>query len=211
MTLRIAPLTPEELDRHLLDIADLRIRIFAAFPYLYDGDRDYEARYLATYRDASGAIVVGAWDGDRLVGASTGTPLEQHSDDFAAAFAGPALPVEDIFYCAESVLLPEYRGQGAGHRFFELREDHARALGRHWSAFCAVIRPPDHPARPPDYRPLDEFWRGRGYAPLEGAIARFAWRDHGEAEESDKLLQFWIRRLDSPAADAADPSTGDPP
>lgn len=199
MTLRIAPMTPEELDRHLWDVADLRIKVFAAFPYLYDGDRDYEARYLRTYRDSPSAIVVGAWDGDRLVGASTGTPMEDHAEDFAHAFAGPALPITDIFYCAESVLLPEYRGQGAGHRFFDLREEHARRLGRHWSAFCSVIRPPDHPDRPADYRPLDAFWRARGYSPLEGAVATFAWRDHGDDRETDKQLQFWIRRLEPEA------------
>jgi GNAT superfamily N-acetyltransferase len=196
MSLRIAAMTPGEFDRHLWDIADLRIRVFADFPYLYDGDRAYEARYLATYRESRAAIVVGAWDGNRLVGASTGTPMEDHAADFAAAFAGPALPIGDIFYLAESVLLPEYRGQGAGHRFFDLREAHARAIGRHWTAFCAVIRPPDHPARPEGYRPLDAFWQARGYAPLEGSVARFAWRDHGDRDESDKLLQFWIRRLD---------------
>lgn len=195
MSLRVAPMTREEIERHLWDLADLRIRVFAAFPYLYDGDRAYEARYLATYRESEAAIVVGAWDGERLVGASTGTPMEDHASDFAAAFAGPALPIHDIFYCAESVLLPEYRGRGIGHAFFDLREAHARDLGRRWSAFCAVIRPPDHPARPPDYRPLEPFWRARGYEPLEGAVARFAWRDHGEAAESDKLMQFWIRPL----------------
>jgi GNAT superfamily N-acetyltransferase len=197
MTLRIEAMSREELDRHLWDLADLRIRVFADFPYLYAGDRGYEARYLATYRDSPRAIVVGAWDGERLVGASTGTPMEDHSDDFAAAFAGPALPIGDIFYCAESVLLPAYRGRGVGHRFFDLREAHALAIGRRWSAFCAVIRPPDHPARPENYRPLDPFWRARGYAPLEGAVARFSWRDHGDAEATDKLLQFWIRRLDN--------------
>jgi GNAT superfamily N-acetyltransferase len=194
-SLRVEPMTRAEIDRHLWDIADLRIRVFAAFPYLYDGDRDYEARYLATYRENPDAIVVGAWDGDRLVGASTGTPMEAHSEDFAAAFAGPALPIRDIFYCAESVLLPEFRGRGAGHRFFDLREAHARRLGRRWSAFCAVIRPPDHPDRPPDYRDLEPFWRARGYEPLEGAIAHFAWRDHGDDHETDKPLQFWIRAL----------------
>jgi GNAT superfamily N-acetyltransferase len=195
MSLRVAPMRREEIERYLWDLADLRIRVFAAFPYLYDGDRAYEARYLATYRESEAAIVVGAWDGERLVGASTGTPMEDHASDFAAAFAGPALPIHDIFYCAESVLLPEYRGRGIGHVFFDLREAHARNLGRRWSAFCAVMRPPDHPARPPDYRPLEPFWRARGYEPLEGAIARFAWRDHGESAESDKLMQFWIRPL----------------
>jgi GNAT superfamily N-acetyltransferase len=140
--------------------------------------------------------VVGAWDGGALVGASTGTPLEQHDDQFAAAFVGTGIATRTVFYCAESVLLPRYRGRGVGKAFFDLREAHARAMGRRWSAFCAVIRPIDHPARPPDYRPLARFWSARGYRVLPGVIAKFRWKDHGDAGETEKDLQFWIRDLE---------------
>jgi GNAT superfamily N-acetyltransferase len=195
MTLLVAPMSRDELAGNLDGLADLRIRVFADWPYLYDGDRDYEARYLGTYLDSAGGIVVGARDGDRLVGAATGTPLEDHADEFGAALATSGIPLTQVFYCAESVLLPEYRGRGIGHRFFDLREAHARALGRRYACFCAVVRPADHPARPADYRPLDGFWRSRGYAPLPGAIARFRWKDHGNTRETEKPMQFWLRDL----------------
>lgn len=195
MTLRVEALRGPALEAALEDVARLRITVFRDFPYLYDGDLDYERRYLAPFRTSAGAIVVGAFDGARLVGAATGAPMEDHAGEFAAAFAGTGLNLSDIFYCAESVLLPEYRGRGIGHRFFDIREAHSAALGRHHVAFCAVQRPADHPARPADYRPLDGFWRRRGYAPLPGVVAHFAWKDLGEAAESLKPLQFWIRRL----------------
>jgi GNAT superfamily N-acetyltransferase len=195
MSLRIAPMSRDELAGNVDGLADLRIRVFAAWPYLYDGDRDYEARYLRTYLDSPRSVVVGAWDGDRLVGAATGTPLEDHAAEFAEAFEGSGIPLTQVFYCAESVLLPEYRSRGAGHRFFDLREAHARALGRRYGCFCAVVRPADHPARPADYRPLDGFWKSRGYAPLPGAIARFHWKDHGNTRETEKPMQFWLRDL----------------
>lgn len=185
----------DQVTPHLHDVAQLRISVFADWPYLYDGDLTYEAQYLRHYEQAAGAIVAAAFDGDRLIGAATGTPLTDHADDFAAAFAGSGYDLGDIFYCAESVLLPHYRGQGLGHRFFDAREDHARALGYKYSAFCAVQRPADHPARPAEYRSLDEFWRGRGYAPLPGVQAQFSWRDLGDADETLKPLQFWLRKL----------------
>ena len=188
-------LTGAALEAALPDVARLRIAVFRAYPYLYDGDAEYEERYLQVYRDSDAAILVGAYDGDTLVGAATGTPMEDHAADFGAALAECGVPLERIFYCAESVLLPEYRGRGIGHRFFDLREDHARALGRTHTAFCGVVRPEDHPARPAEYRPLDAFWRKRGYAPVEGAIAHFRWKELGEAEESDHALQFWMRAL----------------
>jgi GNAT superfamily N-acetyltransferase len=92
-------------------------------------------------------------------------------------------------------LLPDYRGHGIGHRFFDLREDHARRLSLDKSAFCGVIRPADHPLRPEGYAPLDGFWRKRAYRPLAGVVARFRWKDLDAAEETEKPLQFWIRTL----------------
>jgi GNAT superfamily N-acetyltransferase len=197
--LRVTTMARAEIAAHLRDLAELRIRVFAEYPYLYDGDLTYERRYLRAYAESAGAIVVGAWDGPRLVGAATGTPMEDHADEFAQAFAGLDFAVGDIFDCGESVLLPEYRGRGVGHSFFDLREAHARELGRHWSAFCAVVRPQDHPARPVRYRPLDDFWRRRGYRQLPGAIARLRWKDIGKPDETEKPMQFWIRSLEGPA------------
>ncbi len=177
------------------DVACLRINVFHAWPYLYDGDLEYERKYLQSYIDSDRAIVVGAFDADTLVGASTGAPLEDHAEDFAAAFEGSGLRLSDIFYCAESVLLPQYRGQGVGHAFFDQREAHARALGFSKCSFCSVVRPDDHPMRPDHYRPLDGFWRARGYVPLPGVVAQFSWKDRGNDGETLKPLQFWIRDL----------------
>jgi len=100
-----------------------------------------------------------------------------------------------VFYCAESVLRPAYRGQGIGHAFFDAREAHARNHGFTACAFCAVIRPEDHPARPANARTLDPFWRARGYSPLDGVIAAFSWKDLGDRAETRKPLQFWMRQL----------------
>lgn len=193
--MRVEALNGAALEAALNDVASLRITVFRDWPYLYDGDLDYERAYLQPYRNNPRAIVVGAFEDDRVIGAATGTPLEDHAEEFARAFAPSGLDLSEIFYCAESVLLPGYRGQGIGHRFFDLREAHAKALGRRAVAFCAVQRPTDHPARPSDARTLDAFWRGRGYCPLPGVIALLSWRDIHEARASYKPLQFWIRTL----------------
>lgn len=191
----VRALTGAELERHLDDVARLRIAVFRDWPYLYDGTLDYEREYLKTYRDNPGALLVGAFDAGILVGASTSTFMEDHAEAFAAPLRQIGLPVDKILYGAESVLLPAYRGQGLGHRFFDLREAHARAHGRTHVAFCSVIRPADHPLRPAQYRTNDAFWMGRGYAPLPGVIAEFAWKDLGAEGETVKPLQFWMRAL----------------
>lgn len=195
MTVRIEPIRGKALEAALPDIARLRIEVFRAFPYLYDGDAAYEERYLRPYIDSPDAIVVGAWDGDDLVGAATGTPMEDHADEFGTPFTAAGYDLKTIFYCAESVLLPGYRGQGIGHAFFDHREAQARSLNRTHVTFCAVARPNDHPARPNRYQPLDPFWRKRGYAPLDRITTTFGWKDIGETAETQKQMQFWMRSL----------------
>ena len=195
MSLTFETLTGGALDAALDDVAGLRIEVFRAFPYLYDGDVVYERRYLESYRNNPQAILVVARDSGRIVGASTGTPLVQHDDAFAAPLVDAGYSPEEVFYCAESVLLAAYRGQGAGHTFFDAREAHARALGARYSVFCTVERADDHPARPADYRDLVPFWTKRGYAPIPGAVARFSWREVGETAQSEHRLPFWGRTL----------------
>ncbi|MHA6325738.1 GNAT family N-acetyltransferase [Roseivivax sp. CAU 1753] len=176
-------------------VAALRIALFREFPYLYDGDAAYERAYLQPYIDSRDAVVIGAYDGDRLVGAATGTPMEDHAEAFAAAFANTGHDLSTMFYCAESLLLPEYRGQRIGHLFFDMREEHARALGRTQSCFCSVLRPETHPLRPADYRSHTAFWRQRGYVPLPGVVASFRWKDVDQDTETQHDMQFWAREL----------------
>ncbi len=180
---------------YLDDVAALRIAVFRDWPYLYDGTLDYERQYVASYRDHPGALLVGAFDLGRLVGASTSTPMEDLSAEFAAPFNARGIPRDHVLWGPESVLLPAYRGQGIGHRFFDFREAHARALGRSHVAFASILRPVDHPSRPAGARTNDAFWRGRGYAPLEGVVVQFIWKDLGGVGETAKTLQVWMKTL----------------
>ena len=191
----VRALTGPALEAALDGVAALRIAVFRDWPYLYDGNLAYERDYLKTYRDNPGALLVGAFHHGRLVGASTSTLMEDHAEAFSAPFRALGLALENILYGAESVLLPEYRGIGLGHRFIDLREAHARVMGRSHVAFCSVKRRADHPAKPENARTNDAFWLGRGYTPLPGVIAEFSWKDLGDASESVKPLQFWMREL----------------
>jgi GNAT superfamily N-acetyltransferase len=195
MTIRVEPLTGAALKTALPDLARLRIAVFRAWPYLYDGDAAYEARYVRAYAESANAVIVGCYDGDRLVGAATAAPMEDHAEEFAAPLKARGHALSDILYCGESVLLPEYRGRGVGHAFFDRREAHGRALGRRFACFCGVVRDPDDPRRPGNYAPLDPFWRKRGYEKLDGVTASYSWREIGADEESDHVMQVWMRRL----------------
>jgi GNAT superfamily N-acetyltransferase len=179
---------------YIADLARLRIEVFRAFPYLYEGSEDYEASYLATYAASPESLFVLALDAGRIVGASTGVPMTDAPDVFKAPFTKADIDPASIFYFGESVLSTQYRGRGLGVRFFEEREAYARRLGRFgWCAFCAVERPYNHPLRPADYVPLDNFWTKRGYEHRADLRTMLAWQDIGEGEETEKPMSFWLK------------------
>jgi GNAT superfamily N-acetyltransferase len=182
---------------HLPAVAALRMQVFRTFPYLYDGDMDYERKYLAAYAASADSVFVLAFDGGTVVGASTGIPLAQDDAAFQAPFSRRGLRVADVFYFGESVVLPAYRGLGLGHAFFDAREAQARALGFATTAFCAVDRADDDPRRPADYRPNDAFWRKRGYARQPGMTVRLSWRKVGSDRETGNELTFWLRQWET--------------
>ena len=186
-----------DLQARLDDVARLRVAVFRDWPYLYAGDMDYERGYLAAYAASADSVFVLAFDGDSVVGASTGIPLADDDDAFQAPFRARGHGVDDVFYFGESVLLPAYRGRGIGHAFFDGREAHARALGGFiTTAFAAVDRNADDPRRPAGYRDNEAFWHKRGYVRQPGLTMQLDWDEIGTGEIAHPLT-FWTRPLEA--------------
>ena len=185
-----------QIEPYLDAVAALRIAVFRDWPYLYAGDRDYEKRYLATYAKSPESLFVLAFDGQRVIGASTGIPLADETAAFQKPFLDRGIALGDVFYFGESVLLREYRGHGLGHRFFEEREGYARRLGRFaLTAFCAVERDAGDPRKPQDFRPNDVFWNKRGYTRQEDMFCTIEWQEIGASAPTPHQLRFWLRPL----------------
>jgi GNAT superfamily N-acetyltransferase len=183
-----------EINDYIDDLARLRIEIFKGFPYLYEGDLDYERRYLAHYLDSKDSVLVVALDGSHVVGVSTGMPMVDADEAFQRPFIELGYDIERVFYFAESVLDESCRGQGIGVRFFDEREAHVQRLGRFdWMCFAAIVRSPDHPMQPADYRLLHDFWRKRGYERRPEMRATFRWKEVGSTEENQHVMEYWIK------------------
>lgn len=177
-------------------LAALRIAVFRGFPYLYEGTPAYEQAYLEIYARSEQALLFAVFDGAQMIGATTCIPLSDETEEVQAPFLKAGMDVAEIFYFGESLLLPAYRGLGLGHRFFDEREAHAAQFGTFRSTcFCAVERPNDHPMRPPDYRPLDEFWAKRGYVKAPDLTTAFSWPDLGETVSTPKKMTYRLRML----------------
>ena len=199
LTIRRLTGSDPELRAFLPDLARLRIEVFRDFPYLYDGTVEYEEKYLETYTECPESIVVLVLDGEKAVGATTGLPMDAETEEFRKPFVEAGHDPARIFYCAESVLLPAYRGRGVYPKFFAEREGHARGLGRFdLCTFCCVQRPEDHPLRPADYVPLDRIWSKFGYVKHPELTTTYDWKDVDTAEETAKPMVFWLKSLREP-------------
>lgn len=191
---RVVNVVGAAIDAYLPALADLRIRVFREWPYLYDGDVEYEARYLQTYSRSPHSLFVLALAGDEVVGCATGIPLRDASAECQAPFLAAGMDLQSVYYFGESVLDRRYRGTGLGHRFFDAREAHARSFpGLRYTAFCAVQRAADDPRRPPLARPLDAFWQARGYTRHGELVTRFVWKELDAEEPVANTMAFWMR------------------
>jgi GNAT superfamily N-acetyltransferase len=198
VTVRIITSVGEAVRPHLPELARLRIAVFRDYPYLYDGDMAYEQRYLEAYARSRRSVFVLALDGEDVVGCSTGIPLVDEIPAIQQPFVEHGLVLGEVFYFGESVLLPAYRGQGIGHRFFDARERHARSFpGYRMTAFCAVERAANDPRQPAGYRPNDAFWSGRGYRRQDDMFCTLEWTEIDALQASAHRLRFWTRPLDA--------------
>lgn len=196
MPIKISQVSGAALTNWVDDLARLRIQVFREYPYLYDGSEAYERDYLSTYIHSDNAVAFLALDGAKVVGASTGLPMVNETAEFKQPFIEQDYDPAHVFYCGESVLLPEYRGRGIYKSFFHGRESYARALGGFAHiCFCGVVREAGHVLCPEDYQPLDAVWRHFGYRPMPELITHYSWKDIDQSEETQHPMMFWLKDL----------------
>lgn len=189
-------LSGEQARAFVEELAHLRLKVFFDFPYLYEGNLDYEKDYLETYFKAKHSFVFLVEDQGKIVGATTSIWAEEEVENFKKPFQDNGIDPKTVFYFGESVLLNEYRGQGLGKIFFDERERFARSLPFiKVLSFCAVVREDTHPLRPSNYRPLDTFWHSQGFRKAEGIVSHYEWKDRDQNQSTFKDMQFWTKTL----------------
>jgi len=194
--IQIVPFKGKEVAKLIPEIAKLRIEVFAEYPFLYEGDLDYEKRYLNKFTEMEDSIAVAAFDGKKLVGVSTGYPFRCEDEALQKVFLDSGRNPDEYFCYGESVLLKPYRGQGLANAFYSEREKHVREMGR-FSKICFFTskRPEDDPRRPADYRPLDGLWKKWGFIKHDHLVGKVSYKEIGESAESPKEMVFWIKEL----------------
>jgi GNAT superfamily N-acetyltransferase len=195
-SLRIETRTGGQIMPLLRELAALRTRVFREWPYLYDGDENYESEYLKSYARSERAMLAVAYDGETVIGASTCMPMTDAGANVAGSVAAHGLDPQHFFYFGESVLLPAYRGHGLGVGFFAAREAHVLADGIcDHALFYAVRREPNHPARPANATSLEGFWAHRGFTQAKGLSCTMRWKEISFPAEVENTLDAWVKTL----------------
>ncbi|MFJ4155883.1 GNAT family acetyltransferase [Pseudomonas sp. NPDC089752] len=178
------------------ELARLRLTVFREFPMLFDSTAEYEAEQIGIYAQSGRSLVVLAVEAGQVVGAATGLPLVDVGAEFQQPFLAQGRDPASVYFFGESLVLPKYRGQGLGVRFFIERESYAHKLAEFdYCAFSTVERPGGHPLRPANYKPLHGFWRNRGFLHEPSLRTSCSWRDLRDSQQSAKILSFWLKPL----------------
>ncbi|MCI5072010.1 GNAT family N-acetyltransferase [bacterium] len=185
-----------QINAYFEDLAHLRITIFREFPYLYEGSYAEEKQYIKTYQNSKKSLLVLAKHNDQIIGATTCIPMADETEEFYQSFLDYKIDISQVFYFGESVILKEFRGNKIGHEFFKLRESHAKQHMQDlkYTSFCAVDRAKDHPLRPDDYTPLNNFWQRMGYKKHDDMKVYYSWKDVDRQQEDTKAMTVWLKQ-----------------
>ncbi|MBI3774365.1 MAG: GNAT family N-acetyltransferase [Gammaproteobacteria bacterium] len=191
-----------EIGAFIEPLGRYRIEIFREFPYLYDGDMEYERHYLSRYLQSDESFLLLGQDASGIACACTGIPLAHEMEEFKAPFVDRGAPVTDKFYLGEIMIRKDLRGQGLGTRVMNLAlSTIARARKYQNVVLCTVIRPSSHPLKPADYTFNDNLWRHAGFSKLTDFTVLFPWKDLGDAAETLKPMCYWLKPLNQNDAD----------
>lgn len=196
MNVTFKHLSGTELVNYFDELASLKITVFKEFPYLYEGNIDYEKDYLQVYQNSQNSKVILAFVEGRIIGATTCIALIDESKEFQDTFIRQDFDIQKIMYFGESIILKECRGNKIGHEFFKFRENLAKEIipDLEYITFCSVDRPLDHPLRPSNFQGLDNFWNRLGYERIEHMKVYYLWKDLDKDHKDEKAISVWVKK-----------------
>jgi len=193
MSLALQTISGQEIARHIEALGQFRIDIFRDYPYLYEGEMQYERDYLARYSQCNQSLLLLAEDSAGVAAACTAIPLLTETEDFRAPFT--KAEQEEFFYIGEVMVRSDYRHQGMGSQMLAKMINLIEQQGFRKICLYTVDRGQNHPTKPADYFPPDRLWQKFNFT-TNGQQVHFSWKDIGDAQASRKPMNVWVRSAD---------------
>lgn len=190
-----------QLQPHLSDVAEFRVKHFRNYPYLYDGNLDYEKNYLAGLANDKKSLLIKAYDSNNhLIAVSTSVPLVTGSDILKSAtesFATAGYDPGSIYYYGEIIIEPQYRGFGISAIIYKMQDDYAKLNKFKFIALATVIRSDNDLRKPANHQPSDPIWNRFGFTKTN-IIFDYDWptiqSDFLTENESHKMV-YWLKKI----------------
>ncbi len=186
----------ESIGPFLEDITDLCLTIYKEYPYCYEGTKEEYFPFIEYYAQSDHGIACLLFDSNRPVGVAIGMPMSEMREKYKAPFtdARSYENFNEIFYLGEFLLLKDYRGRGWGKKIyleFEYAVDETENFKK--MCFCKIDESNQTNLKPENYKPLDKFWKKKGFNKCDDITVIVNWKNVGELDDSPHKLVYWLK------------------
>lgn len=190
---------------HYNEMWDLCNKVYSEYPYLYtaEGKDDVYKYYLDSFELSQDSTVVLAFDEGtgKLIGMATGIRMNDYAaEHYKKPFSEKNYDLDSVYYVADLLLLPEYRGKGYEQKMYLELENKARCNPQFKKICYATIEEAERTKnlKPDEYCPhapfWTPFWERLGFIHSDvGFKTKFEILD--ENEESPHEMIFCIKDL----------------
>ncbi len=170
--------------------------MFREYPYLYDGNIEYEKEYLKRYINSQRSCIVLAYSENDIVGVCTCLPLEDELEEIYAPIEQKRFEIKNILYGGEALVLKSYQESGLSRKFEEICVTHEKKIIPSLTHIlvCTVERG-NHYLKPDNYSDISLILNKLNYKKLDGVKCVLSWKDIDKVKEDNKSLSYWIRDL----------------
>ena len=187
-----------EIEKYLDDVIKLRIAVFREYPYLYDGNIEYEKEYFKDFIKDQTARVILVKDSGKVVAVATSIALSNAHlcDDTHKPFVGKGYDVDRFYYYGEIMIDKAYRNKGISKQIYRLRQKEAVSLGFDMLCFATIIKDTDNV--PVDYFDPSQMWRSMGFVEHLDMQVECEWpkiQNDGSTKDQTSKLNFWIKKI----------------
>jgi len=200
MTITIEILIGKNASEYIEYVSHLRINIFKEYPYLYQGDLEYEKKYVADYTLHNQAMIAIAKIDGLIAGISTGIPVISDSkiaQDVKEIFTKQKTEAEKYYYYGEIMILPEFRGKGLATKLYSAQDKIIKEWGFEHACILTVIRENDHPLKPKCYNSPNSLWKHLGFFQT-GYKTNLHWQtiqSDGNSNDASNTLELWSKKI----------------
>ncbi len=187
---------------YIRPLSEMRVKAFAEFPYLYEGNVEDDFAYAHLYASDPQGMIVVAFEGDQIVGVRSGCPVPAHTivmdESRCQMLEDHGIQAKAYYYCGEIIVDPAFQRKGIATQLMTRFIEEVKEMGFPGMIAITSIKPDDHPLRPHDYFDSGLFLKKFGFekSPITFTAEWPTRQGDGTVKTQENELAFWVRKLD---------------